>query len=137
MITVTTLFAGAGGDAQGAEQVPGVRIQLAANHSQLAMRSHAANFPHAEHDVADLSQVEPRRYRRSTILWASPECTKQTKARGVRRDDHPQLDLLHEPVRDDVVERSRATMFDVHRFAEHHRYEAIIVENVADVATCG
>jgi DNA (cytosine-5)-methyltransferase 1 len=135
MITVTTLFAGAGGDAQGAESVPDVRVQLAANHSTIAMRSHAANFPHAEHDVADLSQVEPRRYRRTSILWGSPECTKQSIARGRRRDDHHQPSLLaQDQVTDELAERSRATMFDVHRFTEHHRYDLIVVENVVEAA---
>ena len=87
---MTEYFAGAGGTSQGAAVVPGLRHVLAANHSRVAMSTHAANLPEVEHDVADLSQVPPRRYRRTEILWASPECTWQPGAAGRPRDDRPQ-----------------------------------------------
>jgi hypothetical protein len=143
---MTEFFAGAGGTSQGAAVVPGLRQVLAANHSRVAMSTHAANFPEVEHDVADLSQVTPRRYRRTEILWASPECTWQTGAAGRPRDDRPQPALFDTRSDDtaaarqdratrEVAERSRATMFDVLRFAEHHRYDAILVENVVEAAT--
>ncbi len=74
MITVTDLFCGAGGSGLGATAVPGVRLVIAANHWQRAIDTHAANFPDTEHDCADVSQIEPRRYPRTDILWASPEC---------------------------------------------------------------
>ncbi|MGH3998903.1 MAG: DNA cytosine methyltransferase, partial [Pseudonocardiaceae bacterium] len=50
------------------------------------------------------------------------------------------LDLLNpELVEEDpekaIVERSRLLMFDVLRFVEHHRYRAVVVENVVDIAT--
>ena len=35
---------------------------------------------------------------------------------------------------DEAAQRSRATMWDVVRFAKHHRYRAIVVENVVDAA---
>jgi DNA (cytosine-5)-methyltransferase 1 len=47
---------------------------MAANHWTLAVETHNRNLPHADHDTADISQVEPRRYPRTDILWASPEC---------------------------------------------------------------
>ncbi len=128
--TITDLFCGAGGSALGAATVAGAELVMAANHSALAIDTHAANFPAVEHDCADLSQVDPRRYRRTAILWASPECTNHSQARGRRRA--AQRDLFTAP--DPVAERSRATMFDVARFAEHHRYQAVIVENVIDAA---
>lgn len=56
-LEVTDLFCGAGGSAQGAVAVPGVSVRIAANHSRLAIESHAANFPDTEHDCADISQV--------------------------------------------------------------------------------
>jgi DNA (cytosine-5)-methyltransferase 1 len=49
--------------------VPGVEL-VVTNHSRTAMASHAANFPEVAHNVADLSQVIPRRYRRTSLLWA-------------------------------------------------------------------
>jgi DNA (cytosine-5)-methyltransferase 1 len=118
MITVTDLFCGAGGSGLGAAAVPGVQLVMAANHWQLAIETHAANFPTTDHDCADISQVDPRRYRRTDILWASPECTWQSGARGCRRDDHPQHSLFGDTLAAEAGVRSRATMFDVHRFAE-------------------
>ena len=73
MITVTDLFCGAGGSSLGAEAVPGVQLVMAANHWSKAIDVHQQHFPHARHDCADLTQTDPRRYPRSTILIASPE----------------------------------------------------------------
>ncbi|MEU4801202.1 DNA cytosine methyltransferase [Actinosynnema sp. NPDC023587] len=133
MLTVTDLFCGAGGSGLGATAVPGVQLAMAANHSPRAIETHSSNFPFCAHDCADISQVEPRRYRRTNILWASPECTNHSVAKGRKRTaDTPTL--FDEPVPDHVAERSRATMWDVPRFAEVHRYDAVIVENVVDAA---
>ncbi|MGE5829688.1 MAG: DNA cytosine methyltransferase [Micromonosporaceae bacterium] len=131
-VTVTDLFCGAGGSSSGAELVPGVRVRMAANHWALAVETHNRNLPHADHDIANISQVDPRRYPRTDVLWASPECTNHSQAKGRRRTD-AQPDLFGEVLPDAAAERSRATMFDVLRFAEHHRYAAIVVENVVDV----
>ena len=132
MLTVTDLFCGAGGSSSGAELVPGVRVRMAANHWRLAVETHNTNLPHADHDVADISQVDPRRYPTTDILWASPECTNHSQARGARRADR-QPGLFGDRLPDEAAERSRATMWDVLRFAEHHRYRAIVVENVVEV----
>lgn len=126
----TDLFCGAGGSGLGAHAA-GVELYMAANHSRIAIDTHAANFPDTEHDCADISQVDPRRYRRTRFLWASPECTNHSSARGKRHA--AQRDLFSEP--DPTAERSRATMWDVPRFAEHHRYDMVIVENVVEVAS--
>jgi DNA (cytosine-5)-methyltransferase 1 len=42
------------------------------------------------------------------------------------------MDLYDTGVLDPAAERSRATMWDVPRFAEYHNYRIIIVENVVD-----
>ncbi|MGH3745785.1 MAG: DNA cytosine methyltransferase [Micromonosporaceae bacterium] len=132
MLTVTDLFCGAGGSSSGAVQVPGVRVRMAANHWALAVETHNTNHPETDHDTADISQVDPRRYPRTDILWASPECTNHSVAKGRRRVG-AQPDLFGELLPDEAAERSRATMWDVVRFAEHHAYRAIIVENVVEV----
>lgn len=132
-LTLTDLFCGAGGSAQGAHAVPGIDLRLAANHWQLAVDTHAANFPDADHAVADISQVDPRRFPTTDLLWASPECTNHSQAKGVRRSSG-QPDLFGETLPDEASERSRATMWDVPRFAERHAYRAIVVENVVDAA---
>ncbi len=131
-LTVTDLFCGAGGSSHGAEQIPGVRTRMAANHWALAIETHNSNFPDADHDCADVSQVDPRRYPRTDILWASPECTNHSQAKGRRRQLEPTPDMFGETLPSEAAERSRATMWDVVRFTEHHRYRAVIVENVVD-----
>lgn len=132
-LTITDLFCGAGGSSSGAIQVPGVKVRMAANHWQLAIDTHNTNHPDADHDRADISQTDPRRYPRTDILWASPECTNHSVAKGRKRNVDNQPDLFGEFLPDEAAERSRSTMFDVLRFAEVHRYQAIIVENVVDV----
>jgi DNA (cytosine-5)-methyltransferase 1 len=129
-VTVTDLFCGAGGSGLGATAVAGVELVMAANHWQLAVDTHQANFPDTDHDTADISQVEPRRYRRTSILWASPECTNHSNAKGKKRSNQPTLWDKPDP----GAERSRATMWDVPRFAEIHRYDIVITENVVEAA---
>ncbi len=103
---------------------------MAANHWALAIETHNSNFPNADHDCADVSQVDPRRYPRTDILIASPECTHHSQARSKKHD----ADLFN-PGGDPAAERSRATMWDVPRFAEHHGYQCVVVENVVEAAT--
>lgn len=128
MITVTDLFCGAGGSSVGAERVKGVQLAVAANHWKAAIEVHQLHFPHARHDLADISQVDPRRYPWTNVLIASPECTNHSQAKGVSRkaQDPTSADF------DAAAERSRATMWDVGRFAEQNLYDAIIVENVVE-----
>jgi DNA (cytosine-5)-methyltransferase 1 len=133
-LTVSDMFCGAGGSAQGIAGVPGVELRIATNHWKLAIESHAENFPDADHMIADISQVDPRRFPRTDILWASPECTNHSQAKGIKRATDLGPDLFGETLPDEAAERSRATMWDVPRFAEHHRYRAVITENVVDAA---
>jgi DNA (cytosine-5)-methyltransferase 1 len=129
-ITATDLFAGAGGSSLGAEGVPGVRLAYAANHWPVAVDVHQSHFPDAGHDCADISQADPRRYPRTDILLASPECTNHSQARGVsRRKQDPSLWDAPDP----SAERSRSTMWDVPRFIEQNGYAAGVVENVVEV----
>jgi DNA (cytosine-5)-methyltransferase 1 len=128
-ISVTDLFCGAGGSSIGAE-LAGARLVMAANHWRLAIDTHNSNFPNAAHDCADISQVDPRRYPRTDILIASPECTTHSPAGGKR----PSRTLFDDsPPGIEEIERSRVTMWDVVRFTEHHRYDAIVVENVIEI----
>lgn len=135
-LTITDLFCGAGGSSTGATQVPGITVRMAANHWKLAIETHNSNHPDTDHACADISQVDPRLFPRTDILWASPSCTNHSVARGRKRNEGAsgQPDLFGETLPDEAAERSRATMWDVPRFAEHHRYQAVIVENVVDAA---
>jgi|GEM_PF-374653 len=144
-LTVSDYFCGAGGSSSGLEQVPGLRVVTAVNHWRLAIDTHNLNLPHADHDTADLSEADPRRYATTDIGWFSPACTFWSQARGERCDfdsDHEQLklgllvgddedpdDLLAE----EAKVRSRMLMRDVLKFTRYHRYKAVIVENVPDI----
>ncbi|WP_181312488.1 DNA cytosine methyltransferase [Nocardioides campestrisoli] len=143
-LTITDLFCGGGGSSTGAIQIPGVEIKIAANHWDLAVAVHNANHPDADHAAVDLHEEDPRYFPRTDILWASPECTKWSQASGGKyasvTDELDLLSLLDPELVDEdpetaIVQRSRLLMFDVLRFAEHHRYAAMVIENVVDVAT--
>lgn len=130
-ITVSDMFCGAGGSSQGAEAA-GATLRLALNHWTVAIETHNLNFPHADHALADVSSTDPRRFPSTTILIASPECTEHSQANGKRKPSK-QIELLPNGKIDPGAERSRATMWDVPRFAEVHGYQAIVVENVVEV----
>lgn len=130
-VTVTDQFCGAGGSSIGAEMA-GARLRLALNHWRLAVETHNTNFPNADHDCTDMSACEPRRYVATDILITSPECTNHSLAKGKARKWQSQLELFGSLPIDPAEERSRATMWDVVRFAEAHRYRIVIVENVVE-----
>lgn len=130
-LTMTDLFCGAGGSSTGAVTVPGVSVRLAANHWALAIETHNANHPNTDHLQADISQTDPRYVPHTDLLWASPECTNHSRAKGRKRATQP--DLFGDVLPDEAAERSRATMWDVVRFTEAHEYRAILVENVVEV----
>jgi DNA (cytosine-5)-methyltransferase 1 len=143
-LTVTDLFCGGGGSSTGAIQVPGVEIRMAANHWDLAVEVHNQNHPDADHAAVDLHEEDPRYFPHTDILWASPECTKWSQASGGRYasvDTETDLfnlldpELIDEDPETAIVQRSRLLMFDVLRFADHHRYAAMVIENVVDIAT--
>ena len=145
MITLTDIFAGAGGSSTGAASVPGVEVKIAANHWKLAVEVHNENHPTTEHACVDLHMEDPRNFPRTDILWASPECTKwsiansKAKELSVEMGGDPTLfdsiPVELETGEEDEISRSRLLMFDALRFIEHHRYRLVFVENVVDIAT--
>lgn len=135
-ITVTDQFCGAGGSSQGVHNYAnkmggGLEVKLALNHWKLAIETHSTNFQDTLHDCTDISACDPRRYPSTDILITSPECTNHSLAKG-KKIVKAQMDLFNSGKLDAAAERSRATMWDVCRFAEYHQYNAIIVENVVD-----
>jgi DNA (cytosine-5)-methyltransferase 1 len=140
--TATDLFCGAGGSSHGAE-LAGIEVRHASNHWQRAVDTYAKNHPLTDVDCADISKTDPRRYDRTDILIASPECTNHSLAKGVRRvalsqDQMFGCDLCARhgesncPKHSDPIVRSRAGGWDVVKFVEHHRYSIVILENVVD-----
>lgn len=140
-ITVTDQFCGAGGSSQGVRNLAkrhngGLEVKLALNHWQLAIDTHSTNFPETIHDCTDVSACDPRRYPSTDVLITSPECTTHSPAGGNNHKSlKKQMDLFETGVIDPATERSRATMWDVCRFAEYHSYNCIIVENVVEAKT--
>lgn len=141
-ITVTDQFCGAGGSSQGVRMFAeeskignGIEVKLAMNHWPLAIETHNTNFPNTDHACTDISACDPRRYPSTDILITSPECTVHSPAGGgqaKKKKFGNQIDINGRLVSDVAEERSRATMWDVSRFAEYHRYNLIIVENVIE-----
>ena len=92
MTRVADLFCGGGGETTGimqAASAAGLRIDLAAvNHWQIAIDTHHLNYPEARAYCQDLATLNPLDVfgvrDRVDLLWASPECTHHSNARGGR-----------------------------------------------------
>jgi DNA (cytosine-5)-methyltransferase 1 len=139
ILTVHDQFCGAGGSSQGIRRLSrrlsgGLEVTLAMDSWELALETHAANFPQTDHDCVDIQTVDPRRYPAADILITSPECTNHSNCKGVSRKFQDTNTLFGDAEKDDKAELSRATMWEVPRFAEVHKYKAIITENVVEAA---
>lgn len=125
---IADLFCGAGGTSAGALEALealGHRPELTAvNHWPVAIATHEANHPGARHLCTGLDAVNPRDLFAEgelDLLWASPECTHHSVARGGK------------PIND----QSRATAWCVVRWAEALRPNVILVENVPEFESWG
>jgi DNA (cytosine-5)-methyltransferase 1 len=78
-------FAGGGGASTGFEVGLGRSVDVAVNHDPQAISMHAANHPETRHYISDVFEVDPKTAaggRPVGILWASPNCTHFSKAKG-------------------------------------------------------
>lgn len=138
-LTLSDHFAGCGGSGDGAQQAlneTGGQIVYALNHWKLATESYETNHVNTKVECTDISACDPRRYMSTTgSLW-SPECTTHSPAGGnTHKQLKNQMDMFNKNIIDPATERSRATMWDVVRFTEYHKYEFLIVENVVEAKT--
>lgn len=124
MLTICDLYCGAGGSTAGAVMINNVVATVASNHWDRAIETHSANHPNTDHIQADLSQIDPRLFPTTDLLWASPSCTKHSIAQGRKRQD-AQPDLFGEILPEAAAERSRATC----------RFSTLVAE--AESVTCG
>lgn len=127
-LEIADLFCGAGGTSTGAIQAAtdlGYAPRLTAvNHWPIAVATHESNHPGARHVCAAVDSINPRHLYptgKLDILWASPECTHHSRARGGK------------PMSD----QSRASGHCVTRWAEALRPDVILVENVKEFAEWG
>lgn len=85
MSLIVDLFAGGGGASTGIEAALDRPVSVAVNHSATALAVHRVNHPRTMHLVTDVFEVDPRtavRGRRVDVLWASPDCTHFSVAKG-------------------------------------------------------
>ena len=125
-------FCGAGGSSQGAVRA-GFEVTQAQNHWERAVQTYARNFPNVNVHLTDIVRTDPRFYPSTDVLITSPECQGHSNASGRKRKHQGQLGLFGNNKPHPADERSRATMWCVVRYAEHHRYNIIVVENVPQV----
>lgn len=78
-------FAGGGGASVGIEMALGRSVDIAINHDPSAILMHKTNHPHTLHLTEDIFKVDLQKYvhgRNVALMWASPDCTSHSKAKG-------------------------------------------------------
>ena len=117
---VCDLFCGAGGTSLGARQA-GAKVRFALNHWDVAVATHSANFPEAKHVNSRLDECRPSECGTIDLLFASPECTHHSRARGSK------------PTSD----QQRAGAWDIMPWLEFHRPAYMVIENVREFEDWG
>jgi len=86
---IVDLFAGGGGASTAILNATGRHPDIAVNHDIAAIGVHEANHPTTRHFTCDVREVDPvaactidGRLQPVGLLWASPDCTHFSKARG-------------------------------------------------------
>lgn len=78
-------FAGGGGASVGIEMALGRSVDIAINHDPAAILMHKTNHPDTLHLTEDIFKVNLQKYvkgRHVALMWASPDCTSHSKAKG-------------------------------------------------------
>jgi len=125
---VVDMFCGAGGESTGimqAAQEMGMKVNLLAiNHWERAIETHAANHPSADHLCESVERIDPTKEIKSgklDLLWASPECTHHSVARGGR----PRSD------------QGRASAWLILKWLSELYVKRVIIENVPEFLSWG
>ena len=128
IIHAADLFCGAGGESTGmlqASEFLGHKLDLLAiNHWDVAIETHANNHPGARHLCESIQSIDPLKAipsGRLNLLWASPECTHHSNARGGR----PRSD------------QSRASAWLVLKWLSELYVDRVIIENVKEFTAWG
>lgn len=105
-------FAGGGGASVGIEMALGRPVDIAVNHDPDAILMHRTNHPDTLHLTEDIFRVDMQKYvrgRHTALMWASPDCTSHSRAKGGRPRNSglrilPWAVFLHaQAIRPDVV----------------------------------
>ncbi len=117
-------FAGGGGASVGIEMALGRNVDIAINHDPQAILMHRTNHPHTLHLTEDIFKVDLQKYvseRSVSLMWASPDCTSHSKAKGGK----PRKQGL------------RILPWAVYKHAKAILPEVIIMENVEEIQQWG
>ena len=117
-------FAGGGGASVGIEMALGRPVDIAINHDPQAIRMHKVNHPDTLHLTEDIFEVDLQRYvkgRHVALMWASPDCTSHSKAKG----GQPRKSGL------------RILPWAVYKHAKEILPDVIIMENVEEIQQWG
>ena len=121
---IVDLFAGGGGASEAILAATGRHPDIAVNHDREAVALHAANHPTTRHFCEDIARVDPVEVcggRPIGLLWASPDCTHHSKARGGKPAE----------------KKIRALAWHVVRWAAKVRPRVIALENVEEFQDWG
>lgn len=117
-------FCGGGGATEGIEQALGRAVDIGVNHDKEAIRLHMVNHPETLHLTEDIFEVDLERYvagRHVALMWASPDCTQFSKAKGGKPREHG----------------IRILPWAVHKHASKIFPDVIIMENVEEIQSWG
>lgn len=117
-------FAGGGGASVGIEMALGRPIDIAVNHDPQAILMHKTNHPDTLHLTEDIFKVDLQKYvgnRHVDLMWASPDCTSHSKAKG----GQPRNNGL------------RILPWAVYKHAKAILPDVIIMENVEEIQDWG
>ena len=117
-------FAGGGGASVGIEMALGRPVDIAVNHDPEAIRMHLANHPDTLHLTEDIFKVNLKERvgnQKVALLWASPDCTSHSKAKG----GQPREKGL------------RILPWAVYKHAKQILPDVIIMENVEEIQEWG
>lgn len=117
-------FAGGGGASVGIEMALGRTVDIAVNHDPQAIRIHKVNHPEALHLTEDIFRVDLQKYvggRHVALMWASPDCTQFSKAKGGK----PRVSGI------------RMLPWAVYKHARAVQPDVIIMENVEEIQQWG
>ena len=121
---IVDLFAGGGGASLGIEWGLGRPVDVAVNHDPQAVAMHRANHPETTHYCESVFSVrcdEATGRRPVGLLWASPDCTHHSKAKGGKP----------------VSSKRRGLAWVVIKWARRCRPRVIMLENVEEFEDWG
>ncbi|EET62393.1 C-5 cytosine-specific DNA methylase [Marvinbryantia formatexigens DSM 14469] len=121
---IIDLFAGGGGASTGIEMALGRHVDIAVDHDPEAIRIHKTNHPGTLHLTEDVFRVNLQEYvkgRHVALMWASPDCTQFSRAKGGKPREKGQ----------------RVLPWAVHMHVAALKPDVVIMENVEEIQKWG